>query len=182
MEEYCESLVTTKRYVRNPSSDTNYHTFESEACKNSFSYQVNTYTNQIQIIFRYMEYIEDGNAKDLILDMGLPEIDALNYESHCKDITKFYEIQYNLKHELVLSLDLTFESVNKKEEFLDAYAELLTNDSYTYYDDPVQVKVPYKDHAFYNSEKRLIVTFNFDDSNMLSLHLIKVTNDFVPIT
>ena len=180
MEKYSDDLVNMG-YYKNPTSETNYHSFESDLVKNSFSYYIDSSTKQIYLIFRYTEYIDDITGKELIINMGLPEIDLESYESHCKDISKFYEIQYNLKHELVLDVDLTFESAAKKEAYLNAYAELLTNDSFEYYDNPLLVKVPYKAHAFYNREKRLIIAFNFDDSNMLSLHLIKVTADFEPL-
>lgn len=181
MDNYC-SLLEAMGYIRSESSDSNYHSFESELCKNSFSYMVDPSTNNIYIIFRYMSYIEDSIAKDIINNMGFPQISLETFNSTCKDITKFYEIQYNLKHELVLDLTLEFESVAKKEEFLDAYRVLLENDSFEYYDNPILVKVPYKAHAFYNSTKRLIIAFNFDDSNLLSLHLIKVSAGFEPLS
>lgn len=181
MDNYC-SLLEAMGYIRSESSDSNYHSFESELCKNSFSYMVDSSTNNIYIIFRYMSYIEDSMAKDIINNMGFPQISLETFNSTCKDITKFYEIQYNLKHELVLDLTLEFESVAKKEEFLDAYRVLLENDSFEYYDNPILVKVPYKAHAFYNSTKRLIIAFNFDDSNMLSLHMMKVSAGFEPLS
>ena len=172
MDDYLSALKTYG-YSEDDTSSLGHHTLETESFRSNFEYMIDTASNIIFIMFRNIKYLGDEVANEMIADMGFPAIHLENYLSHSRELTRFYEFQYSLKREIVLQSDITFTTPTEKVEFYVDLEYDLVADGFIDVD-PLSVQVPYKNKAYYNESKGLIVAYNEDETNMSSLHFIKL--------
>ena len=170
-----ESGYTTKNGVN--------YVYETEENQNKFEYNPGYVTaGVLQFRFKSQVYLGDEQANAAITEAGFPSVELEKYDSTTKEITSTYRYLYNLVHDKVYLVTLTFDTVDDAYDFLDLYLDgkLLPNEYYMV--DPMRVKVPYKDLAYYNEDKGLIVALvDPTGATTISLTFIKVAEGFEPL-
>lgn len=159
---------------------------DSEVYQNKFSYNPEyRAAGMLQIRFKGQKYLSRAEANAAIEAAGFPGMELENYQSTSKEITTMYKIMYNLDHRAVYSVALSFETSDDMIAFMDSYIDgKLLSDGFESVMNPLTVKVPYKEAAYYNAEKGLIVAFNVPslDSTFVTFHMIWVSDDFTPLS
>ena len=161
------------------------YVLKTESYENKFEYNPDyALVGILQIRFKSQKYLNDEDANAAIEDAGFPSMELENYDSECRDIKLMYKILFNLDHEHVYLVHLSFDTPELMIQYLDDYLDKkLLASGYEKVDDPMDVKVPYKNLAYYNAEKGLIVALNAPDldSTLVSFYMIKVGPDFEPL-
>ena len=138
--------------------------------------------DKLYIQFWYVEYIPDAEVISWMNNYQFPAIDVTNLSSTAKDATKYYQYDSNVYQESILALDITFSSVDERNDYMTTFVLRLINEENFEEVDPRKVKVARRDTAFYNENKGLIIAYNDDQTEpIVSFHLIKVVDDFTPL-
>lgn len=157
----------------------------SETYQNKVAYNAEYRSvGMLQFRFKGQKYLSSEEADAALQAAGFPPMELEQYNSTCKEITLMFKLMYNLDHKAVYSVALNFETPDDMLNFMDGYIDgKLIPDGYMRIMNPVIVKVPYKNAAYYNAEKGLIVAFNEPslDSTFVSFEMIRVHDGFEPL-
>ena len=182
IEEYVNSYINTlveSGYSHN--TETKICKLENETNQNSLLYGIDYANNVVFMQFKSEVYVALADFNTAIKEAGFSETNLANISAKAKDITPMYTILYNLKHKNVFLLDLTFEGEMTADAFLDNYVGELISQYGFEKASPMNVKVPRKDYAFYNPDKKLIMAFTYQNPSYLSVHFIICNDDFTPL-
>lgn len=133
----------------------------------------------VHMLFWYIEYYTDEYATSWMDDYGFPAID-MSLNTLTKDARLYYIYDANVYQEDAIAIDVELASNEEREAYIEDYVTQLLANGFEEYDH-LLLKVPRRNTAFYNAEKRIIVAFNDVNGNNIPFHLIKVADDFEPL-
>ena len=137
---------------------------------------------KVYIEFWYTEYLSDEEVVSWMDGYDFPSIDVAHLETIARDATKYYEYDSNVYQNDILSLDVTFASVDERNEYMTSFVLRLLNEEGFEEVDARKVKVARRDTAFYNASKGLIIAYNDNNTQQIvNFHLIKVADSFSPL-
>ncbi|MBO7120912.1 MAG: hypothetical protein J6V79_00775 [Bacilli bacterium] len=138
--------------------------------------------DKVYIEFWYTEYLSDEEVASWMDGYDFPSIDVAHLETIARDATKYYEYDSNVYQKDILSLDVTFASVDERNEYMTSFVLRLLNEEGFEEVDARKVKVARRDTAFYNASKGLIIAYNDNNTQQIvNFHLIKVADSFSPL-
>ena len=154
--------------------------YSCEAYENTLIFNIDAANNEIRAQFKSEKFITMSQLSEKFKSIGFPELNLSNSDSKAKSITGLYKVLYGQEHKNVYLVNMSFETIEDKIEFLDDYVSVIGDSGFEAVS-PEYARVPHKEYAYYNATKKLILCFNFQQgSNNISLHFIQAANDFEP--
>ena len=138
--------------------------------------------DKVYIEFWLVNYMDDDEVVGWMDKYDFPEIDVKNMDSLAKDATRYYIYDSHVYQKDILSLAITFSSVDERNDYMRSFVlKLLNEEGFVEYEN-LKLKVARRDTTFYNAEKGLIIAYNDTMTlNIVNFHLIKAADDFEPL-
>ncbi len=174
MEEYGDLLVS-KGFI---GGNEGYYSYSNEDHDSRIKFEV--LSDAIHIEFWYVEYYSKEYVSSWLEQYEFPTLPLEETNIQANDATLYYQYDALVYQKEVMSLDMTFITLDDRNEFMETFVSKILNEGFEEYN-PLKLKIARRDTSFYNESKRIIIAYDDNpDSRTVDFHLIRVSDDFQP--